>query len=195
MKFKLDKILGYKYAYEPKHKLANKSGKVYEHVYVMVEHIGRVLYPDECVHHIDRNRTNNTINNLLLLTNTQYTQLHWLEKEYIPEGSIKSVKDLNEKLHLLNENYVEKICPACQSLFDCHKNDIQQYCSRLCYCIGKRKIDISKEELEKLVWEYPTTEVAKRLGISDVAVAKRCKKLNINKPPRGYWTKKKANKL
>ena len=31
--------------------------------------------------------------------------------------------------------------------------------------------------------------MAKELGISDVALAKICKKLNVPKPPLGYWTK------
>lgn len=51
----------------------------------------------------------------------------------------------------------------------------------------------SKEELEKLVWEKPTQQLAKELGVCDNAVGKRCKKLGIEKPPRGYWTKLKHN--
>ena len=47
----------------------------------------------------------------------------------------------------------------------------------------------TKEELEKLVWETPTTELAQRYGISDVALSKWCKKYGISKPPRGYWAK------
>ena len=30
-------------------------------------------------------------------------------------------------------------------------------------------------------------EVAKELGISDVAVGKLCARLQVPKPPRGYW--------
>src|SRR3546814_4966137 len=32
-----------------------------------------------------------------------------------------------------------------------------------------------------------TVEVAQELGISDVAVAKLCARLQAPKPPRGYW--------
>ena len=39
------------------------------------------------------------------------------------------------------------------------------------------------------MWSAPTTQVATELGISDVALAKRCKKLNVPKPPLGYWAK------
>jgi hypothetical protein len=51
------------------------------------------------------------------------------------------------------------------------------------------------DELEKLVWEMPTTKVAELFGVSDVAVGKRCKKHGIKKPPRGYWAKVNAGHL
>ncbi len=49
--------------------------------------------------------------------------------------------------------------------------------------------ETSREELFALVWSKPTTEVAQELGISDVAVAKLCARLQVPKPPRGYWAK------
>jgi hypothetical protein len=48
----------------------------------------------------------------------------------------------------------------------------------------------SKEELQKLVWEKPTTQIAKDFGLSDKAIEKWCKAYGIEKPPRGYWVKK-----
>src|SRR5690606_28685041 len=42
------------------------------------------------------------------------------------------------------------------------------------------------------VWAEPTQQVAKRYGVSDVAIAKACALLDIPKPPRGYWAKKAA---
>lgn len=45
----------------------------------------------------------------------------------------------------------------------------------------------NKEELEKLVWEMPTTHIAKIYNVSDKSVEKWCKKYNIEKPKRGYW--------
>ena len=61
--------------------------------------------------------------------------------------------------------------------------------------IRKLKFEVTKEELEKLVWEKPTTEVAKTFNVSDKAIEKRCKKFGIEKPSRGYWEKLKHNKL
>ena len=37
----------------------------------------------------------------------------------------------------------------------------------------------------------PTTHIAESYGLSDKAIEKRCKSYNIEKPPRGYWTKQK----
>jgi hypothetical protein len=49
--------------------------------------------------------------------------------------------------------------------------------------------ELSREELYERIWSSPMTHVAAELGISDVALAKRCKKLNVPKPPVGYWAK------
>lgn len=53
---------------------------------------------------------------------------------------------------------------------------------------------ITADTLEIMVWSQPMTTVASQLGISDVAVRKRCLKLGVPTPPRGYWTKLKAGK-
>lgn len=44
------------------------------------------------------------------------------------------------------------------------------------------------------IWEEPVTTVAKRYGISDVALRKICKKLAVPLPPLGYWTRVAAGK-
>jgi hypothetical protein len=65
------------------------------------------------------------------------------------------------------------------------------YCSRKCSRIASRRVERpSKEELEKLIWEIPTSQLALRFGVSDVAIAKWCKSYGITKPQRGYWAKK-----
>ena len=51
------------------------------------------------------------------------------------------------------------------------------------------KPQLSREELYQRIWSAPAVQVATELGISDVALGKRCKKLNVPKPPPGYWAK------
>ncbi|MBT4362527.1 MAG: hypothetical protein HOB84_05985 [Candidatus Marinimicrobia bacterium] len=52
------------------------------------------------------------------------------------------------------------------------------------------EITISRQELYDLVWSKPVVKIAKEFGISDVAVGKICRKMNIPKPGLGYWAKK-----
>jgi integrase len=49
-----------------------------------------------------------------------------------------------------------------------------------------------RETLYELVWTAPVMEVARRLGVSDVAVAKLCRRANIPVPGRGYWARVEA---
>ena len=48
---------------------------------------------------------------------------------------------------------------------------------------------MTRGQLYALVWEKPMIYVAKRFGISDVALRKICKKHGIPTPPLGYWAK------
>jgi predicted transcriptional regulator of viral defense system len=47
-----------------------------------------------------------------------------------------------------------------------------------------------REVLEKQVWSEPIRQLAKKYGVSDVAIHKHCKKMGIKLPGRGYWAKK-----
>ncbi len=55
--------------------------------------------------------------------------------------------------------------------------------------LSKRCHRFSREELHKLVWSFPILKIAAELGVSDVALAKACRRSNIPIPPRGYWAK------
>src|SRR5437870_9424852 len=50
-----------------------------------------------------------------------------------------------------------------------------------------RRHEVHREELYAQVWSEPMVRLAKRYGVSDVALAKVCRKLDIPVPPRGYW--------
>jgi len=48
---------------------------------------------------------------------------------------------------------------------------------------------LERKTLYHLVWEAPVSEVARRFGISDVALAKACRRVAIPIPGRGYWAR------
>jgi hypothetical protein len=50
-----------------------------------------------------------------------------------------------------------------------------------------RKIHLSPEELQCKVWEKPLQQVAKDLGVSDVALKKACTRVGVETPKQGYW--------
>lgn len=52
----------------------------------------------------------------------------------------------------------------------------------------KRRVDWpSKDDLRKLVWRKPLVHAAKDLGVSDVALRKRCVRLGVELPSKGHW--------
>ncbi|MBX9660348.1 MAG: hypothetical protein K2X00_17455 [Nitrospiraceae bacterium] len=53
---------------------------------------------------------------------------------------------------------------------------------------------VVKHNLHDQVWSTPMARLAKEYGISDVALAKICKKLNVPYPGRGYWRRKETGK-
>lgn len=52
----------------------------------------------------------------------------------------------------------------------------------------------NRAELYEKAWSRPIQQLAKQYGISDVGLAKVCRKLAVPIPGRGYWAKKAAGK-
>jgi len=183
MKEKENKIInGYKMIYKPEHPEAVKTGGmvgyVYEHRVIAEKIMDRSLRNDEEVHHLDNVRSNNSPKNLLILESKQHRKLHVYLNNFIlvPKPGV-----------ILEKIGVIKYCEICGIEVP---NTNKKYCSNECSRIASRLIpEITPEELKIKVWSKPTTEVAKELGVSDVTVSNLCKKLNIEKPERGYWTK------
>lgn len=53
---------------------------------------------------------------------------------------------------------------------------------------------LTRQELHQLVWAEPGTHLAARFGLSDTGLAKICRKLDVPRPPPGWWAKLTAGK-
>ncbi len=73
--------------------------------------------------------------------------------------------------------------------------DLTSKVCRDCYYTVHCAIPVSKEELEKLVWEAPATELCKRFNITNPMIGRWCKTYGIKKPWRGYWKQKEWKKI
>lgn len=51
------------------------------------------------------------------------------------------------------------------------------------------RLILTRQELYELAWSKPMSDLARDFGISDVALAKRCRNLHIPVPGRGYWAR------
>lgn len=68
---------GYYLIFSPNHPFRDKGNYVKEHRLVMEKHIGRYLSRTEVVHHINHVRSDNRIENLMLIkNNSEHRKLH-----------------------------------------------------------------------------------------------------------------------
>lgn len=79
------------------------------------------------------------------------------------------------------------------SFRDFHKADSGQQ-PQLAYPVVNGFITLTREELYELVWSEPMRTLAPQFGLSDVGLAKICRRHVIPRPPVGYWAKKQFGK-
>lgn len=159
-------VCGYIAVQYPEHPYAMSNGLVYKHRLVKENELKRYLLPHETCHHKDGDRQNNLPHNIGVFgSHSEHVKHH--------QPGLASIA-----------------CKFCGQTFQPTKLD-SKYCSRRCSQIDRFDRTHapwpSKEELQCWVSFVPATKIAAALGVSGRAVGKRCAKLGIRTPGRGYW--------
>lgn len=165
IKIRLDPQTGDVWFHDPNHPLAQKNGRVSLARHVLSQKLGRWLESGEGVAFNDGSRRNLDPQNL-------------------------SLSPASEQASPVRSRQVELTCPYCGCTFRVAHSHRERrvHCKEECRRMNSRRFNVDREELEQLVWQMPTTQVARIYGVSDKAIEKRCRLLGIPKPGRGYWS-------
>lgn len=148
----------------PAHHKARIDGYVYIHQLQAEKKLGRQLNKRECVHHIDENKYNNALDNIMVFkTKSDHAAFHSGCDIYL-DGDVWAAK--------IHKN---SICPICN--INTKDNHAKMCIS--CYLKEKSSNIPSKEILADLILKYPMIQVGKMYDVSSNSVKKWCKKYGL----------------
>lgn len=155
---------GYVYFIDHDHPLKITKGRVYLHRHNASLAAGAWIQRDMIVHHLNRDKSDNRTENLLVLTAAEHNQLHAEEDMAAIRASLGDVV----------------VCPHCGVRHLALKSD------HACASVNKgRRVDLSKEELRQLLLITSFRMIGDLLGVSDNAIRKWAKRLGLPSSLRG----------
>lgn len=157
---------GYAMTYMPEHHAAYANGYVYDHVLEAEKMLGRRLTDEEVVHHIDRNRSNNRPDNLMVFDcGKSHAFYHGGGKAVCKDG-----------VWHCERNETPYTCPLCGR----PKTFKAAMCIQ-CRNKDRQKRIPSKAALEKLIYSKNESfeSIGKQFGVSGKCVSKWCGKYGL----------------
>lgn len=143
----------------PDHPFCRKDGLVYEHRLVAELKLGRYLKPEESVHHINKNRFDNSPDNLMVFaTRSDHSAYH--------KGG-KAI-EIEPGVFIVDKKTTGKVCPMCGG----KKDRYSKYCRR---CESTTHRIVERPDKDTLINEIKNSSyvaVGKKYGVSDKSIVK-----------------------
>lgn len=191
---------GYYDVYYPTHPKARKNGCVMLQILIAEKILGRNLYADEVVHHIDCNRLNNSEDNLMVFATQADHACYHAYVTNINNNSDFVLYRINGVYHCISADeffdqhkiqnvngYKMKPCPNCGKLIYLQSN----YCSR-CRGLSNRKVvRPTRNQLKFDIRNNAFTTLSQKYGVSDNAIRKWCRQYGL--PYKSSEIKKLSN--
>lgn len=160
--------------FAPNHPRATKEGYVRTHILVAEEKLGRYLQSEECVHHIDKDKYNNSPDNLMIFkTIADHSAFH-KGVEAVCDGEVwycpnKRI-DQKEPCPICGINYKDAKAGMCMDCWNQLNNKF----------IKDTNVERpSREVLKNQIRTRSFVDIGKEYGVSDNAVRKWCKFYNL----------------
>lgn len=155
---KKDSVTGYEY------------GLKYSHRIIAEKKLGRKLKPEEVVHHIDEDKSNNDPDNLIVFaTKADHTSYHNGGTIYFDDEGIAHT-------HRKQEN---KYCIICGKKLSELSRASTKYCEDCFHLISRKVKRPDRETLKNLIRTTPFTTIGAQYKVSDNAIRKWCKSYNL----------------
>lgn len=169
---------GYRLIHKPDHPSSmtsdNWKGYMYEHIFVIEESTGVRLLGTEVVHHLDGNRSNNHLGNLIRMDRGMHLKLHFWMDNGAPIHESYWQNGMNSGKPTATE---PKFCIVCNS---CLQGKQKRTCSVECNSIAKRVVSRpSRDQLLLDIRSMSWLAMGEKYGVSDNAVRKWARKYEL----------------
>ena len=170
----MQKTMGeYLCEFAPGHPKATKDGYVRTHILMAEKKLGRYLNSEECVHHIDENKYNNDLDNLMVFkTIADHSAFH---------KGVDAICDGDVWYCPTKRIYDKELCPICGVNYKDKKANMCIDCLHFKHTLinntdTKRP---NRDVLKNQIRTKSFVEVGKLYGVSDNAIRKWCKSYGL----------------
>ena len=174
--------IGYKSILQKGHPHANSGGHVLEHIVVAEKKLGRMLRDGETVHHIDKNKQNNSPDNLMVFASRgDHTSFHGGCEIYKDGDVWRAVQAI-------------KKCPACGKEFVVSVTRIKKYNAHYCSNKCKMEFETKIRSVQEIIDALHETNgnfrrASESLGVTDNALKHRLKNAGLPYLSKDYKAK------